>query len=478
MKLFALGFVVFGCSLLIAPAHAIEITIDYRYDSNNFFDESTTEGQQARAALRAVADRYSRIIENSTLTAITVVDDPFDQRIGFTHPGTGEYHEISAAESELTDRLVEAGAPPAHEYWGEISLDEDEWLLFAGGHQLEGFGAIGGTSGGVNFTVNFQDPNAITNRGFRPMGGDVNSLPVWGGSIAVDTEFDWHFDHLTAPVPGKPDLYSTMLHEVGHAFGMSSGWTEFSALVEEDRFLGENAIAAYNKDNGTDVDHLLMQAPGEFHWLDGTYTSKIFSAGGPNLLGTAGLDGQQKLLMDPTLRFRESPRIELTNVDVGSLEDVGWPVIESTSCDLDGDIDCDIDDLDQLIQEVVAGNATLIDRDEWLSEAASAQGFLEPFLVGDANLDGAVDRVDLNVVGVNWLEASGTWSKGDFDGSGDTVNRDLNSIGVNWQKRIPIAASASASASAAVPEPSSIVLLILGLAIFRCQRSAKQSVRS
>ena len=38
-----------------------------------------------------------------------------------------------------------------------------------------------------------------------------------------------------------------------------------------------------------------------------------------------------------------------------------------------------------------------------LTAAAGANGFAQPYLLGDANLDGMVDAQDLNAVGQNWL---------------------------------------------------------------------------
>ncbi len=60
-------------------------------------------------------------------------------------------------------------------------------------------------------------------------------------------------------------------------------------------------------------------------------------------------------------------------------------------------------------------------------------GFLGTAM-GDGNLDGRVDVVDLNRVGVNWLvEGGADWSKGDFTCDGNVGTSDLNQLGLNWQ---------------------------------------------
>ena len=67
------------------------------------------------------------------------------------------------------------------------------------------------------------------------------------------------------------------------------------------------------------------------HWEDGTYESFIFTAGGPNTVGTVGA-GMQDLLMEPTANFGGAQqRFELTNVDVAALEDIGWSVVPEPS---------------------------------------------------------------------------------------------------------------------------------------------------
>ena len=138
-------------------------------------------------------------------------------------------------------------------------------------------------------------------------------------------------------------------------------------------------------------------------------------------------------------------------------------------CDFDADTDCDVDDIDLLNQEIVAGTddaafdmtgdgaVNLADQERWRADAATENGFAGPYLIGDANLDGNVNAADLNAVGRNWQQASSLWSEGDFDASGFVEAGDLNGLGINWQMRTP-----EAAANEAVPEPAGLLLLILG----------------
>ena len=130
-------------------------------------------------------------------------------------------------------------------------------------------------------------------------------------------------------------------------------------------------------------------------------------------------------------------------------------------------------DIDLLGKEIIAGtnNASfdvngdgavnLADQDQWRADAATENGFAEPYLNGDADLDGSVVAGDLNAVGINWQTSPDPWSSGDFNADGFVDAGDLNLLALNWQQSIPLAAEGQA-----VPEPSSLALLALaGLAL-------------
>jgi uncharacterized membrane protein len=133
----------------------------------------------------------------------------------------------------------------------------------------------------------------------------------------------------------------------------------------------------------------------------------------------------------------------------------------------DFDVDGDVDDADALVGEIVAGTNDSVfdlsgdgavnnaDLNQWLNDAATANDFAAPYLLGDANLDGSVDSADLNKLALSWRNDVARWSAGDFTADGSVDSDDLNDLAVNWRDSIPSAASPES-----VPEPAAFALLL------------------
>lgn len=308
------------------PARAIEVVVDYRYDTNKFF----TNNEAARNALQAAADRYGRVI-TSELSAVNLpTESAFDPRIGFTHPGSGNSYRISTAASSTTDSVITAFNQPAADEYRPITIAANQWILYAGGRDMAAQ-AAGGQLGVVNFPGVFSASDSVVNRTFRSTTASTANLPVWGGSIAFDSNgTNWHFDHAT-PVPnGAVDFYSFALHEIGHALGLNRSFLEWTSHITPGttKYRGQ-AVDAYNGDNDPDVDALNIESaalPFNPHWDEGAYDSYIFSNAGPNYVDTVGSGALQDLLMEVFLSLGR--RFELTNVDVAALRDVGWSTVE------------------------------------------------------------------------------------------------------------------------------------------------------
>ena len=348
------------------PLNALTIQIDYSLDSNNFFSASGNPGgapgaTKARSALEAAAARWSAII-TQTLQPVLINDHPTaDIRLSFPDPSNFtaggqnqtaifEVYEASSAASPGTDSLVSPGLrPPANEYRNGISIPADTFVIYVGGRSLPEDALTGGLIGN-NYDAVINDPESFLNRGFN--NGNL-SLPTWGSSISFNSnensdadpntlERKWHFDH-TTEVPGDTkDFYSVALAEIGHALGVGLFYTDWTKSVVNSEFRGPFTLAAYQAENGDAIDSLELQGPQKKYFARGFYTSKIFSGGNPNYVGTVGPDTQQPLLFQarPTAPPPSSPellnfipgiihgeRFEITNLDVAAIKDIGWSLI-------------------------------------------------------------------------------------------------------------------------------------------------------
>ena len=157
-------------------------------------------------------------------------------------------------------------------------------------------------------------------------------------------------------------------------------------------------------------------------------------------------------------------------------------------CDFDESFSCDVNDLNLVL--AAESNSLQFDLDEsgtvdgsdvalWL-ESAGIVHVHRPFQFGDVNLDGEVDSLDLNVIGIRWqTSATDAWSDGDLNGDGVVDVLDLNELAVNWKKRGELFA-----ATTAVPEQKPSVYWCFFLSIlpifrknlvaFRSRKSAKR----
>jgi hypothetical protein len=75
-------------------------------------------------------------------------------------------------------------------------------------------------------------------------------------------------------------------------------------------------------------------------------------------------------------------------------------------------------------------------------------------LQGDADLNGAVNGADLNIVLSNYNLTGMDWAQGDFNGDGTVNGADLNVVLSNYNQHV--------SLGAAVPEPGTLGMLALG----------------
>jgi hypothetical protein len=89
-------------------------------------------------------------------------------------------------------------------------------------------------------------------------------------------------------------------------------------------------------------------------------------------------------------------------------------ITSAVPTDFNADGVSDLVDIDMLVMEIIAetdsslfdlnadGFVRIDDLPLWLMDAALANGFTETYLEGDADLDGTVDNVDLNILSINF----------------------------------------------------------------------------
>ncbi len=126
-------------------------------------------------------------------------------------------------------------------------------------------------------------------------------------------------------------------------------------------------------------------------------------------------------LAEPSGDFNADARYDCADVD--ALVDAIHAAANDPAFDLTGDTIVNRDDLDA-----------------WLAEAARANGYGLPYVRGDATLDGEVNALDLNIVGLSWQKPARGWCRGDFDANGVVDAGDLNQLAINWRSRIGAAA--------------------------------------
>ncbi len=321
---------VFAFAVLTADrTKAVTVSIDYSFDSANFFGAGNPDGAaagiQARASLEAVAGFYSTLLTDTLSTIQTPADfhsSDFDGVVtwqwqaSFTNPGTG-------ASTTLFDETIAS----------------DEYRIYVGARSLAGSTLGVGGPGGWGWSSNpsggftqgeINQINAISDAFSDAVStrGEATGFANWGGVISFDNDAgtNWHFDHLTSPSAGESDFFSTAIHEFGHSLGLGTA-AEWNSLVSGTSFFGTAAVSEHGGPVPLDCSGTCSG-----HWAEGT-TSVV--------LGTAV---SQEAAMDPTLT--SGGRKRLTDLDAAALTDIGWTVVAPTFSPGDFDQDGDVDAID------------------------------------------------------------------------------------------------------------------------------------
>ena|GEM_PF-2820525 len=249
---------------------ALSIMIDYRFDTNNFFDT-----QEKKDLFQQVANMYAaRITDN--LSAISPSGSNTWEAV-FTDPATGQSTTVS-----------------------NLFVSSDTIIVFAGGRDLEG-GTLGvGGPGGYNARGSSSWLATIDRRGQSgAAGNNPTDFGPWGGSISFDTNgTSWFYGETTDGLDShEADFMSVAMHELAHILGFGTS-DSFDHYVSNGRFTGSKADAEYD---GSGAPPLYDD---DSHWADGV------------------TDGGQETAMDPAILL--GTRKLITNLDWAALDDLGW----------------------------------------------------------------------------------------------------------------------------------------------------------
>lgn len=260
------------CAGVATDLGALEITFDTSHDTNNFF----AQGTQARTVLDAAGGFFESLLQDD-LGAIN------------PNPGAG-----NTWQSIYTN--PQTGGPV---FGLNPSIAADTLVVYVGARDLGG--ALGHAAPGGILT---QTGDAAWLATLASRGEGSGDFGPWGGHVSVANNVTWDYS-LVGGTPGQYNLYSNLVHELGHVFGIGTAqsWMDKVNSVS-DQFTGPLAVAEFGGNVPLHVD--------EGHWADGT-TSRVVGSGTPS-----------EASMDPTLAAGAFK--PFTDLDAAGLGDIGWQI--------------------------------------------------------------------------------------------------------------------------------------------------------
>ncbi|MBK1792282.1 hypothetical protein [Persicirhabdus sediminis] len=273
---------------LTIPAAAIDIVIDYTYDTTNFFDT-----QEKRDAIEAVADFYGEIITDELAAIDPSLFPSYIWRITFADPLTGD------------SIVLENPSIPANTI-----------IIYVGGKDLDGSTAGQASTGSIAYHNVESWKKHIFGRG-KP-GAEITTSSLrteyapWGGIVMFDTikpdstPREWNFS-LSQNQTGS-EFVTIAIHEIGHVLGLGSA-DSWDNLISNGVFNGPAASNSYGSAPPADYGH----------FGSGTNSSLfgVFSA----------THGQSRpAIMNSSTTDTGSNFDVITDLDLAALVDIGWKI--------------------------------------------------------------------------------------------------------------------------------------------------------
>lgn len=270
MKSYRATWILWSAVLLVCcQSQAITITLDYTYDTNNFFGANPG----AVSALNAAAGAFTGFLDDLLAIESGGINYWSAQ---FSHPGTGSSQWVA-------DLIVPA----------------DTLIIYAGGRDLPGRLAQGGP-GGLSAGGTQEWVDTVRYRGET---GAVPPSPTdfgpWGGSITFNSAANWHLGLDGDLAPGEADFLSVAMHEMAHVlgFGIAGSWDT-----------GEVAGWFTGPASSTVFGGSVPLSGDRAHWVGGT-TGYIYRTPQEAAMTTTLLLGTRKLF---------------TILDYAAMADIGW----------------------------------------------------------------------------------------------------------------------------------------------------------